>query len=159
MNEREPVLPKSPVAYVDISLLAHATEDSEKVMSALQNVVSTECAEKIVVKESKLKGEYGNPIVLFKTRIDEEETVESILRYISSHLSILDKEQLLQELGLHVEDGSLYIRLDKQAAFKGDLRLCREDPVHLRIRFRKKQNEDVINICRSLGLLPPPYPS
>ena len=106
-----------------------------------------------------MKGNYGNPIILFKTRIEEETIAESVLKYISSQLSALDKEKLMQELSLHLEEGNLYIRLDKQAALRGDLRLCREDPIHLRVRFRKRKNEEIIKICRDIGLLPNLYAS
>ncbi len=148
------ILPKSSIAYIDVSFFVHATEDLEKVTRAVQNAVSTDFAEKITFKKSKLKGDRGNPIIFFKTRIEMEEIAEPLLEYISSRLSALDKEKLLRELSLHLEKGSLYMRLDKQAAFKGDLRLYAGDPIHLRIRFRKRREEEIVKICRELGLLP-----
>jgi len=148
------ILPRSPIAYIDVSFFAHATEDPEKVLKAGQNVVSKEFSEKIIFKKMMLKGDHGNPIIFFKARTEEETIVESVLRYISSKLSAPDKESLSQDLGLHLEKGSLYVRFDKQGAFKGDLRLSAADPIHMRIRFRKRKNEEITKICRDLGLLP-----
>jgi len=123
-------------------------------MRAMQNTVSTEFAEKISFKKSSLKGDCGNPIIFCRARIEEEETARLVLEHISSKLSALEKQKLLQELSLHLEKGSLYIRLDKQAAFKDDLRLSRGDPIHLRVRFAKRKNEEIIKICSEIGLLP-----
>ncbi|MFQ6095452.1 MAG: RNA-binding domain-containing protein [Candidatus Bathyarchaeia archaeon] len=147
-------MPRSPIAYIDMSFFVHATEDPEKVIKAAQNVVSAVSAEKISFKKSKLKGEYGNPIIYFRTRIREETVVNSILKQISSKLPSPDKERLLRELSLRLEKGSLYIRFDKQAAFKGNLRFCVEDPIHMRIKFRRSKTNEVIKACREIGLLP-----
>ena len=149
-------MPKSPIAYIDLSFFAHATEDPDKVMKAVQNVVSTDIAEKISFKKSKLKGDHGNLIIFYKTRIDEEKITEPLLHQISSQLSAQDKQMLLEELDRHIEKGSLYMRLDKQSAFKGNLGLCLADPIHIRIRFKKGKNEDIIKICTDAKLLPEP---
>lgn len=150
-------MPRSPVAYIDVSFFVHATEDPEKVLKAAQNMVSTISAENICFRKSKLKGEYGNPIIYFKTRIREEKVLNSILRYISSELPLPDKEELSRDLTRHLERGSLYMRFDKQVAFKGNLRFCKEDPIHVRIRFRKSKIGEVTKACRKIGLLPESY--
>jgi len=147
-------LSKSPIAYIEVSFFAHATEDPEKVVKAAQNVISTGLVEKIIFKKTSLKGDHGNLIMFFKARTEEESIAESVVNHISLRLSALDKEVLLRDLGLHLEKGSLYIRLDKQAAFKGNLRLSTGDPIHLRIRFKKRKKEDIAKICGELGLVP-----
>ena len=73
---------------------------------------------------------------------------------LALNLGVLDKETLLREINLHVEKGSLYIRLDKQAAFQGEFKLGTADPIRIRIRFRKTKIEDVIKTCQELGILP-----
>jgi len=145
---------KSLIAYIDMSCFVHGTEDPEKVIKALQTAVPSEHSDKIVLGRSKLKGDYGNPIIFLKTKIEDETVAESVLRHISSQLSTPDKQNLLRELRLHLEKGSLYMRFDKQAAFRGDLRLCTGDPIHMRIRFRKNKDEDVAKILADFGLLP-----
>jgi len=147
-------LPRSPVAYIDVSFFAHATEDPEKVIKAAENVVSAVSAEGIVFKRSKLKGEYTNPIVYFKARVTKGAVADSILKNVADKLPASEKEKLLRELGLHLDKGSLYIRFDKQAAFKGKLRIAREDPIHVRIRFRGRKTDEVTRVCREIGLLP-----
>lgn len=143
-----------PIAYVDIRFFAHATEDLNKVVEAVCRLLPPDHVDEIVFKRSNLKGHYGNPITLFETRVKKREIVKAVVETLSSGLGELDKEVLLNEIGSHMEKGSLYIRLDKQAAFQGEFKLCSADPVRVRIRFRKKKLEDVIKACRELGMLP-----
>jgi RNA binding exosome subunit len=146
-------LSQLPVAYVDIRFCAHATEDLEKVVMAVQNVLPSEHIEDISFKRSNLEGHYGNPITFFETRIKDKETVRALVENLSANLSSLDKEELGRTINRCVEKGSLYIRLDKQAALKGKIKLVTSDPIHMRIRFRKSKIEDVIQICREIGMI------
>ena len=143
-----------PIAYVDVRFSAHATEDLERVFEAVQRVLPAHYTENIVFKRNDLRGHYGNPISLFKTRIKKKEIIRAIVENLSLNLHESDKETLLREIDLHTGDGSLYLRLDKQTALQGGLRLCAADPIRVRIRFGKKKKEDIIRICRELGLLP-----
>jgi len=143
-----------PVTYVDIRFFVHATEDPTKVIEAVRRLLPTNHVDEIVFKRNNLKGHYRNPITLFQTRVKKREIVKAMVETLSSSLGELDKEALLREIGSHMEKGSLYIRLDKQAALQGDFKLCSADPVRMRIRFRKKKLEDIIKTCRELGMLP-----
>lgn len=143
-----------PIAYVDIRFSTHATEDPKKVMEAVQKILPSDYIDNITFKKNDLRGHYGNPIILFETRIKKKEIIQALIKNLSSGISELDKETLLREINLHAEDGNLYLRLDKQAALQGELKLCTADPVRVRIRFRKKGTEDVIQTCRKLGMLP-----
>jgi RNA binding exosome subunit len=67
---------------------------------------------------------------------------------------VLDKETLLREINLHVEKGSLYLRFDKQAAFQEAFKLGVADPIRVRLRFKKNRLEDVVQVCREIGMLP-----
>ena len=147
------VLSQIPVAYINIRFFAHATEDLDKVVEAVQRVLPSDHMEDIVFNKNNLRGHYGNPITLFEAKIKNKETIRALVENLSSHLSELDKETLRREIRLHMEKGSLYIRLDKQAALQGKLKLCTSDPIRLRIRFRKRKIEDIVKICRELGML------
>mgnify|MGYP001137406994 CR=1 FL=1 len=143
-----------PIANIDIRFFAHATEDLNKVVEAAQHILPSNYIDDIIFKRDVLRGHYGNPITLLETKIKEKEVIKAIVEKLSRGLSELDKETLLKEITLHVEKGSLYVRLDKQAALEGEFKLCTADPIRLRIRFRKGKLEDISNICRELGILP-----
>lgn len=147
------VLSQRDIAYIDIRFFAHATEDLDKVVRAAQNVFPSNHMEDFTFEKGNLWGHYGNPITLFEARIKNKETIRALVDNLSSNLSELDKETISREINLHLEKGRLYIRLDKQAALQGRLRLCTSDPIRICIRFRKTKNEDVLKTLRELGML------
>jgi len=148
------VLSQVHIAYIDIRFFAHATEDLNRVVKAVETILPTDYLDNIVFKRKNLRGHYGNPITLFEARIKRREMVKAFVENLSTGLSGLDKETLLSEIGLHVEKGSLYIRLDKQAALQGEFKLCTADPFRVRVRFRKEKPEDIVEVCREMGILP-----
>ena len=143
-----------PVAYIDIRVFAHATEDTEKVLAALLNVLPTELVGKVAIKKTSLTGHYKNPLILFETRVKEKDAVEAVFEKLASGLDSLDKELLNKEIRLHLDKGNLYIRLDKQSAYLNELKLCSTDPIHFRIRFKKSDPEEIAKICKAFGMLP-----
>jgi RNA binding exosome subunit len=147
-------LPPVPISYIDIRFFAHATEDLDKVVDAVQRVLPAKHHENITFRRRNLRGHYGNPIILFEARLKEKEIIQALMENLAANLNTLDKENLLRDIAKHTEKGSLYLRLDKQAAFLEKLKICTADPFHIRIRFRKKKTEEITQICRELGLLP-----
>ena len=143
-----------PIAYVDVRFCAHATEDLDKVIEAVQSILPNEHLEDIIFERSSLEGHYGNPITFFETRIKKKKVVKALVEKLAANLSVLDKDELDNTIHRCVEKGSLYIRLDKQAAFRGKTKLVTSDPIRIRIRFRKSKTEDVITVCREFGLIP-----
>ena len=145
---------KVQVAYIDIRVFAHATEDPERVLTATRNALPIESINTVTFKKSNLTGHHGNPITLYETRIKEKKLVQAAFERLCSGLSVLDKEALANEIKEHLDKGNLYVRLDKQCAFLNELRLGSTDPVHLRIHFKKHGAEEIVDICRRSGLLP-----
>jgi len=145
---------KFSIAYIDLRIFAHATEDPDKVLNAARNIIPAESVDMVVFRKSNLTGHHGNPITLFETRIKEKTIAQSIFGKMASGLSILDKELLNNEIDQHLESGNLYLRLDKQSAYLNQLKLGMTDPIHFRIHFKKHSREEVIDICRKFGLLP-----
>jgi RNA binding exosome subunit len=143
-----------PIAYVDIRVFAHATEELEKVLTAVHNTLPTESVDTVTFRKTALTGHHGNPITLFETRIKNRKVAQAFLEKLASGLSVVDKETLGSEIVQHLENGNLYIRLDKQSAYRGELKLSSTDTIHLRIHFRKPSAEEVIGACRRFGLLP-----
>jgi RNA binding exosome subunit len=143
-----------PIAYVDVRVFAHATEDLERVLSAVRSILPSEWADSVTFKKTALTGHHGNPITLFEARIKNKKEARAFLEKLASGLSIMDKESLNSEIAQHLENGNLYIRLDKQSAYLGEFRLGSTDPIHLRMHFKKPSAEEVVDICRKFGLLP-----
>jgi RNA-binding protein len=145
---------KAPVGYVDLRVFAHATEDPERVLIAVRNLLPSESVDSVVFKRSVLSGHHGNPIVLFEARVKDRKLVQAVFAKLCSGLGLMDKEVLAGEILGHLERGNLYLRLDKQSAFLGGVRLGSVDPVHVRVHFKKHGTDEVVGVCREFGLLP-----
>jgi RNA binding exosome subunit len=145
---------KTPVGYIDLRVFAHATEDPERVLTAVRNVLPSESVDSVLFKRSSLAGHHGNPIVLFEARVKDRRLVQAVFAKLCSGLGLMDKEVLAGEISGHLERGNLYLRLDKQSAFLGEVRLGSVDPVHVRVHFKKHGTDEVVSVCREFGLLP-----
>jgi RNA binding exosome subunit len=145
---------KSPIGYVNIRVFAHATEDQERVITAVRNTLPEELRENAVFKKTGLEGHHGNPITLIETELVDRQTLMAVLEKIGSRLTSLDKETLSREMPLHLEKGNLYLRVDKQQAFLDKLRFSSNDPIHFKVHFRNKTTDEIIAICKEAGLLP-----
>lgn len=148
-----PFSSKYPIAYVEICVFSHATEDLQKVENAVRNILPEELTAEVFNKTACV-GHYGNPIVLLETKITDRPVLPSIIEKIASALSPLDKDQLSQEIKMHVEKHTLYLRFDKQNAFLGELKLTSNDPIRLKIHFKNRTPDEIIELCKKAGLLP-----
>jgi hypothetical protein len=145
---------KPPIAYVDIRVFAHATEDPLKVQTAVRNLMPDELAQTILFETANLTGHHGNPIILFTARLTDKKLLPKTLERIGAGLNSLDKEQLCNDLELHLEKGNLYLRFDKQSAFLGAFKFTQNDPIHIKIHFKNKTSPQIADLCKVSGLLP-----
>lgn len=145
---------KPPIAYIDIRVFAHATEDPVKVQIAIRNLLPPELMENLVFEKSSCTGHHGNPIILFTAELTDRKLLLNALEKFGSNLNALDKEELNRDIKLHLEKGNLYLRFDKQSAFLGSPRFSQTDPIHLKIHFKNKTAQEIIEISKQTGLLP-----
>jgi RNA-binding protein len=142
------------IAQIDIRVSSHATEDQEKVQTAVRNLFPQEMAESLVFEKTSLLGHHGNPILLITAKITDKKTLPKAIENLGSKLGSLDKETLQKELPLHIEKSNLYIRFDKQSAYLGSVHFSNVDPIHVKIHFKTKMPQEIEEICRKSGLLP-----
>lgn len=142
-----------PIAYIDIRAFAHATEDVEKVLFAVRNLLPKDSLDRVIFKKTSLTGHYKNPIILLETRIKEKDIVKTLFEKLASSLNSRDKEVLSNKIEQHLDKGNLYIRLDKQSAYFNELKLCSTDPIHFRIHFKRSNLKEIADICKRFGLL------
>jgi RNA binding exosome subunit len=105
-----------PFHYVDLRAFCYATEDEKRVEAALRTYLPEECD----VDRQVTTGHHGDRIVVLSARLENADDV----RYVLGRLVELpDYDAVLDELDERVsEDCSLYLTLDKQAAFRGEAR-------------------------------------
>ncbi|MGD6853208.1 MAG: RNA-binding domain-containing protein [Candidatus Bathyarchaeia archaeon] len=143
-----------PIGYIDIRVFAHATEDTAKVEAATKNLFPLSLSETLVFSKTTLSGHHSNPIVLFTAQLTDRKLLPSALAKLGADLSTLDKEQLNQDIKLHLEKGNLYLRFDKQAAYLGAAKLTQNDPIHVKIHFKNKTQQEIVELAKQSGLLP-----
>jgi RNA binding exosome subunit len=105
-----------PFHYVDLRTFCYATEDEKRVEAALRTYLPEECE----LDRQVTTGHHGDRIVVLSARLENADDV----RYVLDRLVELpDYDTFLDELDERVsEDCSLYLTLDKQAAFRGETR-------------------------------------
>ena len=144
---------KTPIGYINVRAFAHATEDPEKVLTAIRNTLPKELGENAAFKKTSLTGHHKNPIILFETKLTDKQALPTALQKIGAGLTALDKETLDSDIKLHLEKRNLYLRFDKQSAYQSELRFSQNDPIRFKIHFKNKTPEEIVEICRNAGLL------
>ncbi|WP_277555577.1 RNA-binding protein [Halobaculum limi] len=106
-----------PFHYVDLRTFCYATEDEKRVEDALRRFLPEEFELERVVNE----GHHGDRIVVYSARVERADDVRHVLATLSE---LAEWDRVLAELDDRVDDNnSLFLRLDKQAAFKGRVAL------------------------------------
>ncbi|UTF52997.1 RNA-binding protein [Natronosalvus rutilus] len=110
-------MPQIPLHYVDLRTFCYATEDDKRVEAALRRFLPEESE----IERVESEGHYGDRILVLSARVENADDV----RHVLSQLTDLETfDRLLAELDDRVTDNcELFLRLDKQAAFGGDVRL------------------------------------
>jgi RNA binding exosome subunit len=134
------------ITKIDIRAFVNVTEDLDKVIEAIHNILPKPLKKPISLTQKILKGYYGNQITLLKTCIQDEELIQTIIHKFKSELSNQDKEYLRREGNHHIEKGKLYIRFNKQSAYLNEIKLGSSDPIHLKIYFKEFRSKKPINI-------------
>ncbi|MFB6161183.1 MAG: RNA-binding protein [Haloferacaceae archaeon] len=106
-----------PFHYVDLRTFSYATEDLKRVEAALRTLLP----EDVPVERTESEGHHGDRIVVLSARVENADDV----RYVLARLAEADDaDRVLDEIDERVDEScSLFLRLDKQAAFGGDVRL------------------------------------
>ncbi len=145
---------KSPIGYIDIRVFAHATESQDKVEEAVKNLFPQSLSQSFIFEKTALTGHHSNPIILYTSKLTDRKLLPSAIEKFAADLSAIDKEQLNDDIKLHLEKGNLYLRFDKQAAFLGTIKFAQNDPIHVKIHFKDKTSQEVIEYAKQSGLLP-----
>ena len=105
-----------PFHYVDLRTFCYDTEDEKRVEAALRTYLPEECE----LERQVTTGHHGDRIVVLSARLENADDVRVVLDRL---VELPDYDTFLDELDDRVsEDCSLYLTLDKQAAFRGEAR-------------------------------------
>ena len=118
---------KGPFATLHARALCHATEVLDRVMQAVRTAVGD-----VELETTRTSGHHGNEIAVVEAHSADPET----MRHVFQMLSPEDRAEILRTLPQRLDEScNLFIRVDKQEAFLGTLRLSSsEDVIAIRMK-------------------------
>ncbi|UIO99076.1 RNA-binding protein [Halobaculum sp. CBA1158] len=131
-----------PFHYVDLRTFCYATEDEKRVEDALRTFLPEEFEIERVVNA----GHHGDRIVVRSARVERADDVRHVLAKLSE---LTEWDRVLTELDERVDDNnSLFLRLDKQAAFKGDVELGTGITIRAKVEAYPAKHEKAVANAR-----------
>lgn len=128
---------------LELETIVHATEDLDKVVEAVMNVLPTRARRRLRLKVKELKGHYGNPIKLLRARTRDASLASAVLRHVIASLPNPERAEVITNLERRLSGGFLFLRLDKQRAFLGEVRLCEVDPIWMKFSLVSSKPDEV----------------
>jgi RNA binding exosome subunit len=141
-------MPKVPFHYVDLRAFSYATEDVKRVEQALRSLLP----EDVELERVENVGHHGDRIVVLSARVERADEMRHVLDRLAE---LEDLDRVLDELDERVDDNcALFLRLDKQAAFRGDVRLGPGITVRTKVEaYPAKKETAVANARETLSRL------
>ncbi|WP_129117024.1 RNA-binding protein [Halegenticoccus tardaugens] len=115
-----------PFHYVDLRTFCYATEDEKRVEAALRTFLPGE----FEIERAETTGYHGDRIVVLSARVENADGIRHVLARLSD---LPDIDRVVAELDERVDEKcAFFLRLDKQAAFAGEVK--RGDGITLRAK-------------------------
>ncbi|WP_137287484.1 RNA-binding protein [Halorussus salinisoli] len=106
-----------PFHYIDLRAFCYATEDDKRVEQALRTYLPDE----FEIERATSEGHHGDRILVLSARVENADEMRQVLSKVAE---LPDSADLLDELDQRVDENcSLFLRLDKQAAYRGEAEL------------------------------------
>jgi RNA binding exosome subunit len=130
-----------PLHYVDLRTFCYATEDDERVEAALRTFLP----EGVSIERAVSEGHHGDRILVLSARVERTDEMRHVLDRVAE---LDDLGTVVDELDDRVDDNcAVYLTLDKQAAFDGEVRCG--DGITLRSKiaaYPAKREKAVTNV-------------
>ncbi|RLE59735.1 MAG: exosome protein [Thermoprotei archaeon] len=141
-------------AFMVIESYCHATEDEKRVLHAMLNILPDDVKQDVRVEESLLEGHYGNPIKILRITLYGDDMVIGILKGIISLMETSEIKYLLDTMDLRLDKNlNLYLRIDKNEAYIGKIKINEHGDDIIKIRFslsKRKILRDLLEYLKRL---------
>ncbi|NJE49114.1 RNA-binding protein [Thermococcus sp. 9N3] len=139
--------------HVRLTTFIHATEDEDKVLEAIGTFIPEEIDDEDVHFEvEETTGFFGNPIKVVNVEIKRSRAVRTFLKHFKELLDENARRYILENLDEKVDDeGTLYVRFNKQKAYLGDVEVDEgADVIQVRIKVKAfpMRKETVVKAVR-----------
>jgi RNA binding exosome subunit len=134
-----------------ISVVIHATEDKDKVISKIVKVLSLNSAR---FQEFNTRGHWGNQIILLNLSLGQT-LAGKILKTIYTSLGNNKKTAFLSSLEQSIDEKyNLHVRIDKQSICREEISLSDQDSIKIKFRpskFRQSNKSETYRELLSSG--------
>ena len=134
-----------------ISVVIHATEDKDKVISKIVKVLSLNSAR---FQEFNTRGHWGNQIILLNLSLGQT-LAGKILKTIYASLGNNKKTAFLSSLEQSIDEKyNLHVRIDKQSICREEISLSDQDSIKIKFRpskFRQSNKSETYRELLSSG--------
>lgn len=139
-------MPSVPLHYVDLRAFIYATEAERRVETALQTLLP----EEFEIDHTYSEGHHGDPITVLSARVETTGRLQDLLDRMAA-LPPAERARLHEEVDERVdENASLFVSLDKQAAYSGEVRLGDGITFRGKVEAYPAKRENVVASARSL---------
>ncbi len=142
------------ISKIEARAYARATEFLEKVETAVTSIFPEEVRPSISMTTSSVEGQSGDTISIVKATLERKKQCEQVFNFILRGIKTAGRNALQQSTDLRLDENCVFfLRIDKQAAYQGNLKINNEvDVISVRVYFRdypRCEREDAIQMIES----------
>lgn len=125
---------------ITLEVILHATEDRKKILDSIFEMFEIKEEE---FTEEKLLGHFGNSILLLKTKLTKKRAQEFVRKVISK-ISKVQINEFFDNIDMHLEGSSLFLRISKQDIIRKTVNIQQNDSLKIKISIPVYKKSDLI---------------
>ena len=134
---------------VTIEVIAHATEDIDKILESFFEQLEIEADS---FSKENLTGHFDNPITLLRAKFKKKEA-KKFLEILLRNIPDSDYSQIIDDIENRIQNSTLHIRFGKQDLIKGKIIPQEKDAIKIKIftpSYKKDETvENYVNLLTS----------
>ena len=124
---------------ITVEVIIHTTEDRKKILNSIFDMFEIKEDE---FTEEQLIGHFGNPILLLKTKLTKKKAQEFVHNIISK-ISKVQLNDFLENIDMHFEESSLFLRISKQDIIGKTVNIQQNDAMKIKISMPVYKKSDL----------------
>ena len=125
---------------ITVEIIIQTTEDRKKILDSIFEMFEIKEDE---FTEEKLVGHFGNSILLLKTKLTKKRAQEFLHKVISK-ISKVQIDEFFDNINMHVEGSSLFLRISKQDIVRKTVNIQQNDSMKIKISMTVYKKSDLI---------------
>ncbi len=118
---------KVKVVSAQLDMFIYPTENKERALRALMNLIPQDLRERVPIERSSFKSHYGYSLEKASVKLIGKDA-RALISHLESMMDEETAEEISRTLEMRTDDRNLYIRVNKQDAFEGRIKLHGRDP-------------------------------